>query len=112
METRHHTSPGRAALATIATVLKTRQDDLASSGIGRLIVFGSVARGTDQPESDVDIAVFARPGISLSGLKLSAWRGFLTGIIGREVDAVAFEWLRDDVRAAVEAEGVEVFCAD
>jgi uncharacterized protein len=54
------------------------------NNIAMLGVFGSVARGDDEPESDVDLLIKPRNPISL--LKLIQLEDRLQGILGRNVD--------------------------
>ena len=63
-----------------------------------LRVFGSVARGEDRPDSDVDLlADSAPPGMSLFGLGARE-QADLETIVGTRVDLVpAGEWLKPDV---------------
>lgn len=69
-------------------------------GIAELAVFGSVARGEDRPDSDVDLLYVLRPGTRM-GLEFSAFQEELEELLGRKVDVVSEEglhWvLRDQV---------------
>ena len=67
-----------------------------------LRVFGSVARGQDQPGSDVDLLADFPPGISLLGL--GRVLDDLEAITGSRVDLVPAADLKPGVRARVEAE--------
>ena len=57
-------------------------------GFRKLAVFGSVARGEDGPESDLDFVVEPPSGASLSDL--AALREAFTRVLGREVDLVTY----------------------
>lgn len=57
-------------------------------GFRKLGVFGSVARGEDGPESDIDFVVEPPAGASL--FDLAALREAFTQILGREVDLVTY----------------------
>jgi len=101
----------RPTLRSVADTLRANTHRLQNAGIGRIVVFGSVVRGEDTEDSDVDVMVTPLPSVTVSGLRLVGWRNLLTEMFGREADAVADEFLRDAVRASVEVEGVEVFHA-
>ena len=61
-------------------------------------VFGSVARGEERPDSDVDLLVTLEPGrtlLDLAGLELD-----LEALLGRPVDVVTADGLREPVRAS------------
>ena len=56
-------------------------------GIRRVRLFGSVARGEDRPESDVDVLIEFEPGRSL--LDQVGFRQDLEELLGRRVDVVS-----------------------
>ncbi|UEM06799.1 nucleotidyltransferase domain-containing protein (plasmid) [Skermanella rosea] len=101
----------RPTLRSVAETVRANGDRLHEAGIGRIVVFGSVVRGEDGEDSDVDVLITPLPSVTVSGLRLAGWRNLLMGMLGREADAVAGEFLRDAVRTSAEAEGVEVFHA-
>ena len=74
----------------------------AAHGVSGLRVFGSVARGQDQPDSDVDLLVDLPPRMGL--LALGRLRADLEAIVGAPVDLVPEADLKPDVRERVEAE--------
>jgi len=55
-------------------------------GLGNVRVFGSAARGTDGPGSDLDLLVTRPPGIGL--LTISAFAAEASELLGVEVDVV------------------------
>lgn len=67
-------------------------------------IFGSVARGADRPDSDVDLLVDIPPGMSLVGLNQA--RSELEAILGAPVDLVPARSLKPDVAAHALAEAV------
>jgi hypothetical protein len=72
----------------------------AAHGISNLRVFGSVARGEDHPDSDVDLLADFPLGLSLFGLgRLEA---DLEAILGTRVDLIPAADLKQDVRQRVE----------
>jgi predicted nucleotidyltransferase/DNA-binding XRE family transcriptional regulator len=79
-------------------------DLAAAHGIRRLSVFGSVARGEERPESDIDLAGELPAGMSLVGLGRA--RDDFEALLGRTVDLVPFGDLKDGIREQVEAEMV------
>lgn len=69
-------------------------------------VFGSIARGDDEPGSDVDLLVDFTDGASLLdeiGLRLA-----LSDLLQVEVDVVAADTLRGPIRERLLQEAVEV----
>ena len=63
-------------------------------------VFGSVARGTSRPDSDVDLLVRFQPGAPRSTLDLVDLREELVGLFGRRIDLVEESAVRNPYRRA------------
>jgi predicted nucleotidyltransferase len=72
----------------------------AAHGVQNLRVFGSVARGEDRPDSDVDLLADLPPGLSLFGL--GRVEADLEAILGARVDLIPADDLKPGVRARVE----------
>ena len=79
-------------------------DRAAVHGIRNLAVFGSVARGEDGPDSNLDLAADLPAEMGLVGLGRA--RDDFEAIVGRPVDLVPFGDLKADIRDQVEAEMV------
>lgn len=77
--------------------------------IAELSVFGSVARGTDGPDSDVDLLYVLKPG-SPMGLEFFGFRDELEQLLGRPVDVVSKNGLNWIVRGRV-LDDAKVLCA-
>jgi uncharacterized protein len=74
----------------IRRVRRRRRDLVAAAaahGLTNLRVFGSVARGQDRPDSDVDLVADLPPGMGLLGL--GRVQAELEDILGARVDLVA-----------------------
>jgi len=71
----------------------------AAHGVTNLRVFGSVARGQDGPDSDVDLLADLPPGMGLLGL--GRVQADLEDILGTRVDLVAGE-LKPGIRACAD----------
>lgn len=78
----------------------------ADSGAHDVRVFGSVARGEERDDSDVDILVALDAGRSLLDLARLELR--LERLLGRRVDVVTEAGLREPVRAAAVREAIGV----
>ena len=78
----------------------------AMHGADRVRVFGSVVRGEDSLNSDVDFLVALRPGRTL--LDLTRLELDLEALIGRRVDVVTEASLNEPVRQSVLREAVLV----
>lgn len=76
-------------------------------GAKRLRVFGSVARRTEQPDSDVDFLVELPQGYDLFSQRLALSQG-LADLLHRKVDLVPEHELNRHIRGQVLAEAVEI----
>jgi hypothetical protein len=74
----------------------------AEHGIGAVGVFGSVARGEDHADSDVDLLIDLPAELGLLGLGRLAVE--LETLLGARVDLVPSSDLKPDVRARIETE--------
>jgi uncharacterized protein len=72
----------------------------AAHGVRNLRVFGSVARGEDRSDSDVDLLADLPPGLSLFGL--GRVEADLEAILGTRVDLIPAADLKPGVRERVE----------
>jgi uncharacterized protein len=79
-------------------------------GIARLMIFGSVARGTAGPSSDVDILYELLPGRRL-GWEIEDLTDELSELFGRPVDLLSRAALHDRLRATVLAEARPLYAA-
>lgn len=77
-----------------------------SSGAHNVRLFGSVARGDDDPDSDIDFLVTLEPGRSL--MDLARLEARLEALLGRPVDVVTENGLREPIRTAALREAVRV----
>ena len=78
----------------------------AQNGVKRLRVFGSVARGTDDEQSDIDFLVELAPNRSL--LDLGNFLYEVRSLLGKEVDVVTEKGLQHRIRERVLAEAVDL----
>jgi uncharacterized protein len=78
----------------------------ANAGVTNLRVFGSVARGQETKNSDIDLLVDLRPGTGL--FTLVALRGQLERLLDASVDLVPADSLKDSVRQNILGETVSL----
>ncbi|VVB63617.1 Nucleotidyltransferase domain protein [uncultured archaeon] len=92
----------------IEDLLKAKREDIlkiaAKHGARNIRIFGSVARGESDSESDLDILVEFLPGSTL--LSQSAMIRELESLLGIKVDVVSDQGLRDRIRDRVLREAV------
>ena len=75
-------------------------------GVALLGVFGSVARGEDRPDSDIDLLVELPVGMGL--FALARMQNELEDLLGSQVDLIPESGLKAGVRLAVEADLVRL----
>lgn len=79
-------------------------DAARERGVRRVRVFGSLARGEDASDSDIDLLVDLDPGRTL--LDLAAFRREAQGVLGIPVDVATPDMLKERIRAEIQAEAV------
>lgn len=89
--------------------LRAHEEELRALGVRDLALFGSVARGEDTPESDVDILVSIRPDAELSLLGMVRIERRLQELVGRDVDLVEREMLRPPMMEEIGQEALRAF---
>ncbi|MBI2841870.1 MAG: nucleotidyltransferase family protein [Armatimonadetes bacterium] len=91
-------------------LLETNRDEILriarKYGARNVRVFGSVARGEADEESDVDILVDFEPGTSL--FKHAAMIAELEDLLGRKVDVAPEKTLKERVREKVLREAISL----
>ncbi len=93
-------------LETVRRLVEEHRDELSALGVESLMVFGSVARHEERPDSDIDMLVeFSRPTGLFGLIRL---RLFLEELLGRPVDLGTPDSLRQGIRETALAEAVRV----
>jgi uncharacterized protein len=93
----------------IIATLKRHQAELQKLGVVHLSLFGSVARGDDRPDSDIDIAARFDPGAELSGFDIAGVELRLSEILGRAVDLLEEPARRPSLKRALEKDRIDAF---
>lgn len=73
----------------VITALRMHEAELRDAGICRLSLFGSVARGDEKDDSDVDLAAEFDPSARMDLFRLAALERRVAEIVGRRVDLLA-----------------------
>jgi uncharacterized protein len=82
----------------------------ARYGVARLLVFGSVARGSATPTSDVDVLYELKPGHRL-GWEIEDLADELAELLGRPVDLVSLAGLHRRLEGVVLADAQPFYAA-
>jgi predicted nucleotidyltransferase len=94
---------------TIDAELKALEEALRRRGLEALALFGSAARGTSRPDSDIDVLIDVAPDVRFSLVDLVSVKHFLEDKLGRRVDVVIRESLHPAIRDRVLREARPVF---
>ena len=90
----------------ILASIRSRSQEIDALGVRMLALFGSVARGEDTPTSDVDVLVqFDGPATFDGFMDL---KFLLEDSLGRRVDLVTVDGLREEIREEVLARALRV----
>jgi uncharacterized protein len=99
---------GGARAMPLDELLRTKREDILriakNYGAYNVRVFGSVARGEADSESDIDLLVNMEPGRSL--LDLCGLLADIEDLLGCKVDVVTEDGLRERIRERVLKEAV------
>jgi uncharacterized protein len=98
-----------STLDTVRLQLAAREPELRHRGVRHLAVFGSVARGEDSADSDIDLAVEIEDGRSFSLIRMEETRLLLEDALCRPVDLGEIDSFRPHVRAAFERDRIPIF---
>jgi predicted nucleotidyltransferase len=95
--------------STVIAKLREYEPELRAAGIMRISLFGSVARGDESSESDVDLMAEFDPAKQFSLLDMVGLENRLADILGVPVDLTPARALKDRVRERVTREAVLAF---
>jgi uncharacterized protein len=93
----------------IIAKLKEAEAALRARGIRRAAVFGSVARGDDRPDSDIDIMIEVDPEAHITVYDYVGLKEFVAGLFDGRVDVVSRDGLKPYVRPAATADAIYAF---
>ncbi|MFO1070237.1 MAG: nucleotidyltransferase domain-containing protein [Geminicoccaceae bacterium] len=100
---------GEVQSRVVVGTLLAHGDELRSLGVVHLALFGSVARRSAGPDSDVDVLIDVSPERPFSLFALGEVRSRLVELLGRDVDLVIRDDLRPELRDDIAADLIPVF---
>ena len=89
--------------------LKEAEPALRARGIRRAAVFGSVARGDERPDSDIDIMIEIDPDTHLSVYEYVGLKEYVASLFEGSVDVVSRDGLKPYVAPAATADAIYAF---
>ncbi|MDP2298134.1 MAG: nucleotidyltransferase domain-containing protein [Pseudolabrys sp.] len=89
--------------------LKEAEPALRARGIRRAAVFGSVARGDDRPDSDIDIMIEIDPTFHLTVYDYVGLKECVSDLFDGPVDVVSRSGLKPYIQPAAAADAIYAF---
>ncbi len=89
--------------------LRAHEPELKAAGIVRIAVFGSVARGDNSSESDVDLLADFDRTRRHTLLTMARLENRLADLLGTRVDLSSPEWLKEPAKDQALREAVVAF---
>jgi predicted nucleotidyltransferase len=93
----------------VVATLRAHEAELRRAGIRRLSLFGSVARGDAETDSDVDLAAELDPNAGIGLFALAALERRLSELLGRRVDLLPEPVERARLRVNIERDRMRAF---
>jgi uncharacterized protein len=89
--------------------LRKSESALRARGVRHAALFGSVARGDDRPDSDIDIMIEIDPDAHLTVFGYVGLKEYIASLFDAPVDVVNREGLKSYVRPAATADAIYAF---
>ena len=95
-------------LDQVFATLLAQEGNLRSAGIRHLSLFGSVARGEDATDSDVDLVAELVPEVGIDLFRMTAMERHLSELLGRGVDLIPEPVEKQRLQAKIERDRLRV----
>ncbi len=89
--------------------LRRSEKALRARGVQRAALFGSVARGDNRPDSDIDIMIEVDPEAHITVFDYVGLKEYIAGLFDEPVDVVSREGLKPYLRPAATADAIYAF---
>lgn len=91
-----------ARLDEVLERIRAHASELRQRGVVHVGVFGSVARGEDGPDSDVDVAISIDRNNPIGLFQYTALGRYLEDLLGGKVDMAVRDGVRESLRQAID----------
>lgn len=89
--------------------MKRSEQALRARGVCRAALFGSVARGHNRPDSNIDIMIEIDPAAEVSVYDYVDLKDYIASLFEQRVDVVTRENLKPYVRPAATVDAIYAF---
>jgi hypothetical protein len=89
--------------------LRRSEPALRGRGVRHAALIGSVARGDNRPDSDIDIMIEIDPDARITVFDYVDLKEYIANLFGEPVDVVNRDGLKSYVRPAVTADAIYAF---
>ncbi|RBP16867.1 hypothetical protein DFR50_104145 [Roseiarcus fermentans] len=93
----------------IIKTLQAREGDLRARGVTHAALFGSVARGEQRPDSDIDILVDLDPDIVATMFDYAGVKDYVASLFHTSVDVIDRDALKPRLRRRVATDAIYAF---
>uniref|UniRef100_E6VIW3 DNA polymerase beta domain protein region n=1 Tax=Rhodopseudomonas palustris (strain DX-1) TaxID=652103 RepID=E6VIW3_RHOPX len=94
---------------TALAILRNSEAPLRARGVRRAALFGSMARGTNLPDSDIDVLVEIDPAAHITVFDYAELRDYIAGLFDHPVDVVNRDQLKPWVAPSATADAIYAF---
>ena len=85
----------------VLSILRRNEGALRARGVRRAALFGSVARGENQPDSDIDIMIEIEPEADIGVFEYAGIKQYIASLFDGPVDVVSRDNLKPFIRPAI-----------
>jgi uncharacterized protein len=93
----------------VLETLRCSEHTLRARGVGHAALFGSIARGDNRPDSDIDILIEFDPNAHVTVFDYVGVKDFIASLFSQPVDVIDREALKPYLRAPSERDAVYAF---
>lgn len=94
---------------TALDILRHSEAPLRARGVRRAALFGSVARGSNLPESDIDILIEIDPTAHITVFEYAELKDYIAGLFDHRVDVVNRDQLKPSVAPSATMDAIYAF---